>query len=236
MYQNEVPLYGTLLDVVHQANDEVIKSRGTIDDLPARYEVERHGAIRLGTPDELATIRRLFGVLGMSPVDYYDLPVAGLPLHATAFRLTDTKSLSKNPFRVFTSVLRIDMLRTETVTLVQQILSKRGLFSPRLIELIRHSELGNMLTDHEADELIVESLKIFKWHARTPVTISDYHNLQQEHPVIADIVCFPSAHINHLTPPTLDIDVVQCRMIRQGLPAKDRVEGPPPPCCSILLR
>ncbi len=35
--------------------------------------MERHDAIRLGKPYELFTIRRLFKVMGMQPVGYYDL-------------------------------------------------------------------------------------------------------------------------------------------------------------------
>ena len=33
-----------------------------------------------------------------------------------------------------------------------------------------------------------------------------YHALHEEHRLIADVVCFPGCHINHLTPRTLDID------------------------------
>ncbi|PKS08186.1 hypothetical protein jhhlp_005462 [Lomentospora prolificans] len=54
--------------------------------------------------------------------------------------------------------------------------------------------------------------------------------------MIADIVCFPSAHINHLTPRTLDIDLVQEEMVKRHLPAKERIEGPPRRKCPILLR
>jgi uncharacterized glyoxalase superfamily metalloenzyme YdcJ len=54
--------------------------------------------------------------------------------------------------------------------------------------------------------------------------------------MVADIVCFPSAHINHLTPRTLDIDLVQEEMVRRGLPAKESIEGPPHRECPILLR
>lgn len=54
--------------------------------------------------------------------------------------------------------------------------------------------------------------------------------------MIADIIRFPSAHINHLTPRSLDINLVQDEMIRAGLPAKERIEGPPSRQCPILLR
>jgi hypothetical protein len=40
---------------------------------PARVEIERHGAIRVGTPAELAMMLRAFAVMGMHPVGYYDL-------------------------------------------------------------------------------------------------------------------------------------------------------------------
>jgi uncharacterized glyoxalase superfamily metalloenzyme YdcJ len=66
--------------------------------------------------------------------------------------------------------------------------------------------------------------------------MDDYNKLKAEHPMVADIVCFPSSHINHLTPRTLDIDLAQQEMIRQGLPAKEVIEGPPPRDCPILLR
>lgn len=56
----------------------------------------------LGTARELATMRRLFAVMGMAPVGYYDLSVAGVPVHSTAFRPVDEAALSRNPFRVFT--------------------------------------------------------------------------------------------------------------------------------------
>lgn len=46
----------------------------------------------------------------------------------------------------------------------------------------------------------------------------------------------PGPHINHLTPRTLDIDVVQARMPARGIQPKAVVEGPPTRKCPILLR
>ena len=116
MYQAEVPLYGSLLDLVAQVNQAVLaqqpalaeqlKNNGEL----ARLNVERHGAIRVGTAAELAMLRRLFAVLGMQAVGYYDLAVAGVPVHATAFRPTDATALARNPFRIFTSLLRLDLI------------------------------------------------------------------------------------------------------------------------------
>ncbi|KAK4171981.1 hypothetical protein QBC36DRAFT_390751 [Triangularia setosa] len=240
MYRTEVPLYGRLVDIVHQVDTTTLQSRGqNLSDLPSRFQLERHGAIRLGTQQEMRTISRLFAIMGMFPVGYYDLKMAGFPLHGTAFRPRTEESLRKNPFRVFTTVLRPDLVSSPAVReMATCILSSRQLFSPRLIELINQAETldsANLITQ-DADTLITESLKIFKWHSRSSVPLETYLTLKKEHPMVADIVCFPSAHINHLTPRTLDIDAVQAEMIAQGLPAKESIEGPPARKCEILLR
>ncbi|VDZ64700.1 Uncharacterized protein conserved in bacteria [Serratia odorifera] len=70
MYQKEVPLYGALLDLVAETNRELLSNdaelahqlqiTGEIE----RLAMERHGAIRVGTAHELATLRRLFNVMG----------------------------------------------------------------------------------------------------------------------------------------------------------------------------
>ncbi|XPE61849.1 2-oxoadipate dioxygenase/decarboxylase family protein [Shigella flexneri] len=41
-----------------------------------------------------------------------------------------------------------------------------------------------------------------------------------EHRLIADVVCFPGCHINHLTPRMLDIDRVQSMMPECGIEPK----------------
>ncbi|VBB73809.1 Putative protein of unknown function [Podospora comata] len=240
MYRTEVPLYGKLVDVVNQVDTTTLQSRGqSLNDLPSRFQLERHGAIRLGTQQEMRMISRLFAVMGMFPVGYYDLKMVGFPLHGTAFRPQTEESLQKNPFRVFTTVLRPDLISSPEVRkMATSILSTRQLFSSRLIELIDQAETSALanLTAEDANNLITKSLKIFKWHSRSSVPLETYLTLKKEHPMVADIVCFPSAHINHLTPRTLDIDAVQAGMISQGLPAKDHIEGPPKRKCEILLR
>ncbi|KAJ9149935.1 DUF1338 domain protein [Pleurostoma richardsiae] len=237
MYRGEVPLYGNLVEIVRQVDDSVLTAQGKDPkDLPSRHRLERHGAIRLGSNHELGVIKRLFALFGMHPVGYYDLRIVDFPLHATAFRPVSEESLRRNPFRVFTSVLRKDLLPPRIQASVDGLLRRRNLFTPRLLEIIDRAEAGEIMTSGDAGDLIFESLKIFKWHSRSTVSIGDYLELKREHMMIADIACFPSAHINHLTPRTLDIDLVQKEMIRQGLPAKERIEGPPPRQCPILLR
>jgi uncharacterized glyoxalase superfamily metalloenzyme YdcJ len=112
MYRKEVPQYGTLLELVKAVNEQVLSDSALNHHLSStgqlnRLDVERHGAIRVGTSLELATLRRLFAVMGMFPVGYYDLTVASVPVHSTAFRPIDEAALAKNPFRVFTSLLRL---------------------------------------------------------------------------------------------------------------------------------
>lgn len=119
MYQQEVPQYGTLLELVADVNLAVLENNPQLhekmvnaDEL-ARLNVERHGAIRVGTAQELATLRRMFAIMGMYPVSYYDLSQAGVPVHSTAFRPIDDASLARNPFRVFTSLLRLELIENE---------------------------------------------------------------------------------------------------------------------------
>ncbi|CAG8099595.1 unnamed protein product [Penicillium salamii] len=244
MYKSEVPLYGDLIDVVWEADTKAVESSqksgsspiNPDDVLPSRHRVERHGAIRLGTAYELATIRRMFAVMGMYPVGYHDLSLAGFPMHATAFRPKTQEALEINPFRVFTTVLRMELLTEKTRELAQKALAQRDIFTPRLLELLDVAESQGSLSSELSTEFISNSLGTFRWHSKATVTLDEYEQLKAEHPLIADIVSFPSSHINHLTPRTIDIDLVQQLMLDRGMPAKERIEGPPKRTCPILLR
>ncbi|EFR03279.1 hypothetical protein MGYG_06281 [Nannizzia gypsea CBS 118893] len=245
MYKNEVPSYADLIDIVTEVNANSISqnplnarlgiSSPDINNID-RLTLERHGAIRLGTPFELSTIRRLFSQFGMYPVGYYDLSVAGLPLHATAFRPIDAEALEKNPFRVFTTLLRPDLLRNEARELSQDILRKRKIFPNRLLDMLDDAERKGGVVPELVDEFIKETLEVFCWHETAATSHDEYLQLKDEHPLLADIASFQSAHINHLTPRTLDIDQAQVAMKLYGLQVKERVEGPPPRKNGILLR
>ncbi|MCV5737555.1 DUF1338 family protein, partial [Escherichia coli] len=76
----------------------------------------------------------------------------------------------------------------------------------------------------------------FRWHRQATVDEETYHALHREHRLIADVVCFPGCHINHLTPRTLDIDRVQSLMPECGIEPKALIEGPPRREVPILLR
>lgn len=242
MYKAEVPLYGDLVNIVHNVNESVLSlnpSSADVYDSPQRLSLERHGAIRLGTPHELHTARRIFDLLGMRPVGYYDLAVAGLPMHATCFRPIDTAALEANPFRIFTTLLRPHLLASdEARELAMRLLSRRKVFSDTLLDLLDLMETQqNGRINHEQAELFIrEAIRSFSWQPVAAATYDEYVALRTEHPILADIACFTSAHINHLTPRALDIGLAQAAMIKEGLRVKDRIEGPPLRKCPILLR
>jgi uncharacterized glyoxalase superfamily metalloenzyme YdcJ len=238
MYRDEVPQYRRLLALVKQLNDSALKSPNS----PTHYdidnlELEHHGAIRVGTAQELSTLRRLFNVMGMFPVDYYDLGVAGIPVHSTAFRAINPDELLSSPFRIFTSLLRLDLIDDEQLLQrAQAILSKRNIFSTQLLDLISAAETAGGLSTDQAEQFVKEALEVFRWHKRANVDQQTYNELSTSHRLIADVVSFKGPHINHLTPKVLDIDAIQSQFAEQGFRAKALVEGPPKRTCPILLR
>jgi uncharacterized glyoxalase superfamily metalloenzyme YdcJ len=248
MYKQEVPLYGTLVRIVDNVNRSTLV--GTLDSqiiamrfgdvCCSRLNIERHGAIRVGTTDELRTISAVFRLLGLFPVGYYDLSQgeAGLPMHATCFRPVTRETLRKNPFRIFTSVLRPELIKgPEARQLAATILQRRKIFSPDLIAILEKASCqGGRLTIEQSATFVHEALKVFQWKGTTVATRAEYEVLRSQHPVLADVACFTSCHINHLTPRTLDITAAHRGMEEEGLQVKENIEGPPPRKCPILLR
>ena len=236
MYKNEVPLYGDLISIVEDVNRKVFKDRISPDSL-RRLTLARHGAIRLGQPSEIHTVRRIFALLGMRPVGYYDLSAAGLPMHATCFRPVDSSCLTSNPFRVFTTLLRPELVQSEEArTLALRLLSERTIFSDELMQMLVTAERQGGLFVEQAEVFIREALKTFSWAPVAASTAEEYQILSSQHPILADIACFKTTHINHLTPRTLDITMAQQAMHGKGMDVKERIEGPPRRRCPILLR
>ena len=243
MYQQEVPLYGDLLDIVDQINSRVLAVNPDLEiDLRRRGELhrlgpERHGAIRLGTPEELSMMRRVSAVMGMHAVGYYDLSVAGVPVHSTAFRPTDLESLNRNPFRIFTSLLRCELIEDEPLRQeVKQLLAQRNIFSNQAIVLVEQFEREGGLDAVAATSFVEAVLETFRWHGDALVDAQTYNRLHDVHRLVADVVSFRGPHINHLTPRTLDIDAAQEEMQARGMGAKAVIEGPPRRKVPILLR
>jgi uncharacterized glyoxalase superfamily metalloenzyme YdcJ len=243
MYRTEVPAYGTLMALVNEVNAETLAADADLHgrlqatDSLDRISEERHGAIRLGMPQELSTMRRLFAVMGMVPVGYYDLSTAGVPVHSTAFRPVGDAALKRNPFRVFTSLLRLDLITDETLRRdAEAVLSKRRIFTDVALTLIDKAERDGGLDQADSNRFVAEALETFRWHDKANVGPDMYQCLLDAHRLIADVVSFKGPHINHLTPRTLDIDTVQERMPQRGITPKAVIEGPPPRKCPILLR
>lgn len=243
MYRLEVPQYGALMELVAQVNDAARQADPRLNQRLVeggeveRLHLERHGAIRLGTAAELANMRRLFAVMGMVPVGYYDLSVAGVPVHSTAFRPVEPESLRRNPFRVFTSLLRLDLIADPALRQeAADILARRNIFTPGCLALIDAAERAGGLNAEDARRFVVEALETFRWHSEATVPSQVYRRLRAAHPLIADVVCFKGPHINHLTPRTLDIDAVQAGMPARGIVPKAVIEGPAPRKVPVLLR
>ncbi|MBF6034196.1 VOC family protein [Pseudomonas sp. P155] len=243
MYREEVPLYGALMQLVEQTNREVLarqpeiarqlNNTGEIE----RLDMERHGAIRVGTATELATLARLFAVMGMQPVGYYDLTPAGVPVHSTAFRAVHEEALQVSPFRVFTSLLRLELIEDPQLrSFAESVLAQRSIFTAEALRLIAQAETAGGLNESEAEAFVLQALETFRWHHSATVTAAQYQTLSAQHRLIADVVAFKGPHINHLTPRTLDIDSVQEQMPAHGITPKAVIEGPPRRQCPILLR
>lgn len=168
---------------------------------------------------------------------YYDLSVAGVPVHSTAFRPVDGESLNRNPFRVFTSLLRLELIEDDALRAqAAEILSRRTIFTAGVLQLIEQCERDGGLGEDDAWRFVVEALETFRWHNEATVSLETYRALLGAHRLVADVVSFRGPHINHLTPRTLDIDAAQVQMQARGLAAKAVIEGPPRRQCPILLR
>ncbi len=243
MYKKEVPLYGDLMSLVGEVNRQCLEQQPELGRSLARtgeierLDAERHGAIRVGTAAELATIARLFAVMDMQPVGYYDLTSAGVPVHSTAFRAVHEQSLQVSPFRVFTSLLRLELIEDAALReQARQLLEQRQIFTEPCLALIERFERDGGLDQASSDTFVEQALETFRWHHDATVTAAQYQSLHNAHRLIADVVAFKGPHINHLTPRTLDIDRVQALMPARGITPKAVIEGPPPRRHAILLR
>ncbi|MEV0953868.1 VOC family protein [Promicromonospora sp. NPDC050249] len=235
MYGTEVPAYTTLLDVSHEVNADFVAKHGADAERLgsiARVTAERHGAIRVGTPTEMAQVARIFGAMGMQPVGFYDLRDASsrsVPVISTAFRPIERAELARNPFRVFTSMLVTADRRFFTADLerrLENFLGARTLFGPELLTLADRAEAEGGLPEDQAAEFLLLATEAFEL-SREPVDQAWYRELEAVSAVAADIGGIASTHINHLTPRVLDIDDLYARMEAQGITMIDAIQGPP---------
>lgn len=239
MYGTEVPAYTTLVQVTGEVNRDCAPDDrlGSLD----RVTAERHGAIRVGNPAEMADTADLFAAFGMYPVGYYDLREAAspVPVVSTAFRPIDSEELERNPFRVFTSMLATADTRFFTPDLgsrVNRFVARRQLFDPALIADARRIAAAGGAPEAVAFDFVARATSAFAL-SRLPIDKAWYDELSAVSAVAADIAGVTTTHINHLTPRVLDIDELYRRMSARGIAMIDAIQGPPrtdgPP---VLLR
>lgn len=233
MYGAEVPAYTTLVDVSEAVNRDYVATHPQAERLGSiqRVTAERHGAIRVGTPAELADVADLFSAFGMYPVGYYDLREAAspVPVVSTAFRPVTAIELARNPFRVFTSMLASRDVRffgDDLRRRVNEFLSRRTLFDPELIVDARRIADERGCDPETAQDFVARAVAAFAL-SREPVDRAWYTELTQVSAVAADIAGVPTTHINHLTPRVLDIDDLYQRMSQRGIAMIDAIQGPP---------
>lgn len=218
MFGREVPLYDKALLVNKACNTSVCAFLGLIhpgfvisDAQLDKTSGERHGAIRIGRPDEYRWIGRFFAQFAMLPHNFYDMTNVGSksqPIVATAFRST------LNPeHRVFTSLLQTDYFDPATRARIEAVLATRQVFSDRAKQLIELGERQGALSWDDANELIREATeRIFKWtgRARDHALYKDLCDAGFK--IAADIACFERHHLNHLTPNTFCMDLYTAAM------------------------
>jgi uncharacterized glyoxalase superfamily metalloenzyme YdcJ len=235
LYATEVPAYATLVEVCQEVNSRFMGKHGLAAErfgTLERVTAERHGAIRVGSPRELAQVARIFGALGMRPVGFYDLRDAKprpVPVVSTAFRPVSRDELAINPFRVFTSLLVPEDRRFFDADLegrLRAFIEGRRLFPDELLSLADSAERGAGLDEAAASRFLELATASFAL-SREPVDRAWYEELERISSVASDIGGVASTHINHLTPRVLDIDDLYRSMQRRGIEMIDRIQGPP---------
>lgn len=233
MYAAEVPAYGTLVAVSAEVNADFVARHADAERFGSlrRVTAERHGAIRVGSPAELAAVADLFAAFGMLPVGYYDLRCAAspVPVVSTAFRPVDANELSLNPFRAFTSMLATRDARffgRDLRRRVDAFLARRRLFDPALLAPARVVAAEGGCADDRAREFVAAAVAAFAL-SDEPIDRSWYDELSRVSAVAADIAGVGSTHLNHLTPRVLDIDDLYGRMTGRGITMIDAIQGPP---------
>lgn len=218
MFGQEVPLYDKSLLVNRETNKAVCALLSKLhvgfslsEEQLDKTSGERHGAIRIGKPAEYRWIARFFAAFAMEPHNYYDMTNVGAksqPIVATAFR-----SVLKPEHRVFTSLLMTDYFDATTQARIEALLATREVFSAQAKELVEKNERQGGLSWDDANALIAEGVnRIFKWtgQARDHQLYKDLCDAGFK--IAADIACFESHHLNHLTPNTFCMDLYTAAM------------------------
>lgn len=199
------PMFATMRQIISEQNKET-------------PTLQYHGAIRLGSPEEMELMRRFFSCLGMEPVAFYDFSnlEKPLPVIGTAFRPITREEIDKAPFRMFTSMLQVDDLISEDdpglAKDLKEYFSKRKLFSDICITLIKKYEENKGLSKEDYNTLIKEATQSFKYNSKE-VPLELYKRAQKASDYAADVVV--GTHLNHLTPNTKNIIETRALLVEQ---------------------
>lgn len=232
MFSNEVQEYKKFTHIVRESNESFLANNPeAFADPEDRVMAEKHGAIRVGTPEEMRMVTRIFAVFGMCPVEFYDLtklPKGALPMIATAFRPIDD-TINTSAFRMFCSMLHEEHIPEEIKEDVLNELSARRennpKFSSELRRLLTLAETRG-LTGDEGREFIKEAVRSFKINKDKLINFDLYSRLRKRSDILADIICI-GININHLTPRVYDIEDTAKRLKLAGIHMKDGgIEGP----------
>lgn len=218
MFGQEVPLYDKSLLVNRECNQTVCALLGQrhlgfslSDEQLDQTSGERHGAIRIGKPSEYRLIGRFFAAFGMEPHNFYDMANVGAksqPIIATAFR-----SKLNPDHRVFTSLLLTDYFDAPTKARIEALLATREVFSEKAKQLLDKNEQQGGLSWDDANALIAEGVnRIFKWTGQARDYALYKELCDAGFKIAADIACFESHHLNHLTPNTFCMDLYTAAM------------------------
>ncbi len=220
MFGEEVPMYARAVAVNEACNRAVCNLLEAMhpgfrvgDEQLRQTSGERHGAIRIGTADEMRWVGRFFACFGMRPHSFYDMTDVGAksqPVIATVFR-----SPVDPEHRVFTSLLCTDYFDDETMARLDALVAGREIWSAEARELIERCEREGGLSWSDAEALIAEATgRIFKWTGRARDHALYTHLCEAGFKIAADIACFERHHLNHLTPNTLCMDLYTAAMKR----------------------
>ena len=218
MFGREVPLYDKSLAVNQHCNKAVcdVLSQLFVGFTRTESELfltgrERHGAIRIGREDEFRWVARYLSCFDMEPHDFYDMTALGQksqPVICTAFR---SRSGPEN--RIFASLLRPEYFGEDIARRIASALQDRQVISPEVQSIIEKKERDGGLSLEDGNFLAQQGCeKIFCWTG-----LASNRDLYEDlcssgYKIAADICCFPSHHLNHLTPNSLCIDLYSLAM------------------------
>ncbi len=218
-FRAALPLYKDMMDVAdtinRQAGDDVAESLGRV----------MHAAIRCASTEELRTVARLFRLMGLEPVNYYDLREK-VAVESTAFRSIDQQDIRANGFRMFCSVLAIDCIAEEHRPFVQSIIDRRAVFAPHLVSLLEQGEAEGGL-DEESAELFVDlCVELFTRPEDALVSLDEYERLREINKVAAQVLVSNALAINHLTPSVASVPRAHEEMRLRGIKTIPVWQGP----------